>query len=40
MNYLLGAYGFAIVLLVGYAIYVGRLTRAAAKRLSEQETEG
>jgi Heme exporter protein D (CcmD) len=39
MSYLLGAYGFAIVVLVGYAIYVVRQTKAAAARLRELETE-
>ena len=39
MSYLLGAYGFAIVALVGYAIYLARLTRAAAARLAQLETK-
>lgn len=40
MTYLLGAYAFAIVVLVGYAVYLARLTRAAAARLGEVELEG
>ena len=39
MSYLLGAYGFAIVALVGYGVYLVRLTQAATKRLSELDTE-
>jgi heme exporter protein CcmD len=39
MSYLLGAYGFAIVVLVGYVIYVVRQTRTTAARLRELETE-
>ncbi len=40
MSYLLGAYGFALLVLGGYVIYVARQTRAAAARLSELEAEG
>jgi CcmD family protein len=40
MSYLLGAYGFAIVLLAGYVLYVARQTQAAAARLRELESEG
>ena len=39
MSYLLGAYGFATVLLAGYALYIARQTRAAAERLRELEAE-
>jgi preprotein translocase subunit Sss1 len=39
MSYLLGAYGFAIVVLVGYVIYLVRQTRTPAARLRELETE-
>jgi hypothetical protein len=39
MSYLLGAYAFAIVVLIGYAIYLARLTRAAIARLSELDAE-
>jgi heme exporter protein CcmD len=35
MSYLLGAYGVAIVVLVGYVIYIARQTREAAARLRE-----
>jgi Heme exporter protein D (CcmD) len=37
MSYLLGAYGFAFVALVGYVIYVVRQTRAAAAKLRDAE---
>ena len=37
MSYLLGAYGFAIVVLGAYVLYVIRQTRAAAARLRELE---
>ena len=39
MNYLLGAYGFAIALLVGYVVYMVSQTRAAAARPRELESE-
>jgi CcmD family protein len=39
MSYLLGAYGFAIVALVGYVVYVARQTHSTADRLRELETE-
>jgi CcmD family protein len=39
MSYLLGAYGFAIVLLAGYVLYVARQARTAAERLRELEAE-
>jgi heme exporter protein CcmD len=39
MSYLLGAYGFAIVVLAGYVVYVARQARAAAARLRELESE-
>ena len=39
MSYLLGAYGFAIVVLGGYVLYVARQTRAAMVRLRELERE-
>ena len=35
MSYLLGAYGFAIAVLVGYVFYISRLTRSAAERLRD-----
>ena len=37
MSYLLGAYGFAIVALVGYGVYLVRLTRTTAAKLREAE---
>jgi heme exporter protein CcmD len=40
MSYLLGAYGFAIVVLLGYVIYIVRQTRTAAARLRELDREG
>jgi CcmD family protein len=40
MSYLLGAYGFAIVVLGGYVLYVVRQTRGAAARLREVDREG
>ncbi|HEY8811710.1 MAG TPA: heme exporter protein CcmD [Candidatus Dormibacteraeota bacterium] len=39
MSYLLGAYGFAIVVLAGYVVYIVRQSRAAASRLRELERE-
>jgi heme exporter protein CcmD len=39
MSYLLGAYGFAIVVLAGYAIYIVRQQRTAGARLRELERE-
>jgi CcmD family protein len=39
VSYLLGAYGFAIVVLAGYMFYIARQTRAAKARLREVETE-
>jgi len=39
MSYLLAAYGFAIVVLGGYAVYVARQARAVAARLRETEAE-
>ncbi len=38
MSYLLGAYGFAIVVLAGYVTYLARQARAATARLREFET--
>jgi CcmD family protein len=40
MNYLLAAYGFAIVVLGGYVAYLVRQTRSAAAELREVEAEG
>jgi heme exporter protein CcmD len=40
MSYLLGAYGFAIVLLAGYVLSVARQARTAAARLRELESDG
>jgi heme exporter protein CcmD len=40
MSYLLGAYGFAIVVLAGYVLYVVRQTRATAARLRDLDREG
>jgi hypothetical protein len=40
MSYLLGAYGFALLVLGGYVVYVARQTRVVAARLSELEAEG
>jgi hypothetical protein len=37
MSYLLGAYAFGIVVLIGYAIYLVRENRAAAATLREAE---
>jgi heme exporter protein CcmD len=39
MSYLLGAYGVAIVVLVGYVIYIARQTREAAARLRELDRQ-
>lgn len=39
MSYLLGAYGFAIAVLAGYAGYVARQTQDAAAKLRDLETE-
>jgi heme exporter protein CcmD len=39
MSYLLGAYGVAIVVLVGYVIYIARRTREATARLRELDRE-
>jgi CcmD family protein len=39
MSYLLAAYGFAILVLGGYALYVARQARAVATRLRELETQ-
>ena len=37
MSYLLGAYGFAFVVLAGYASYVARQTRSTVAKLREAE---
>ena len=39
MSYLLGAYGFAIVVLAAYVVHIALQTRAAAGRLRELERE-
>ena len=39
MSYLLAAYGFAILVLGGYIVYVARQARAVAARLRELESE-
>jgi cytochrome oxidase assembly protein ShyY1 len=39
MSYLLGAYGFALVTLVGYIAYLVRQSRAAAARLRERDAQ-
>ena len=38
MSYLIGAYGFAIILIAGYIVYLGRQARALAARIDEIET--
>jgi hypothetical protein len=40
MIYLLAAYGFAIVVLAGYVVYLLRQSRLAADRLRELDREG
>jgi heme exporter protein CcmD len=39
VSYLLGAYGFALVVLAGYAVHVARRSRAAAARLRELDSD-
>jgi heme exporter protein CcmD len=39
MSYLLAAYGFALLVLGGYAVYVARQARAVRARLQEAESE-
>jgi len=39
VSYLLGAYGFALAVLAGYAVYVARHSRAAAARLRELDSD-
>ncbi len=40
MSYLIGAYGFAIVLIAGYVIYLVRQARSVAARTEDVEEGG
>ncbi len=40
MSYLIGAYGFAIVLIAGYVIYLVRQARSVAARMEEVQEAG
>ena len=39
MSYLVGAYGFAVVLVAGYVLYLVHQGRAVAARLDEVERD-
>jgi CcmD family protein len=40
VSYLVGAYGFAILLIAGYVVYLVRQARSVAARLEEIEDGG
>jgi len=39
VSYLLGAYGFAVVVLAGYVAYLARRSRAAAERVRDLDRD-